>query len=50
MIYFVEDDDNIRKLVCYALSKEGYEVKGFSLPGHASPGGRIADSYKASKL
>ncbi len=32
MIYFVEDDDNIRKLVCYALSKEGYEIKGFSLP------------------
>ncbi len=32
MIYFVEDDDNIRKLVCYALSKEGYTVKGFSLP------------------
>ncbi len=33
MIYFVEDDDNIRKLVCYALSKEGYEVKGFAFPG-----------------
>lgn len=33
MIYFVEDDDNIRKLVCYALTKEGYNVKGFSLPG-----------------
>lgn len=32
MIYLVEDDDNIRKLVCYALSKEGYEVKGFSAP------------------
>lgn len=32
MIYFVEDDDNIRKLVCYALSRDGYEVKGFSLP------------------
>jgi len=32
MIYFVEDDDNIRKLVCYALTKEGYEVKGFALP------------------
>ncbi len=32
MIYFVEDDDNIRKLVCYALAKEGYEVKGFALP------------------
>lgn len=29
MIYFVEDDVNIRKLVCYALSKEGYEVKDF---------------------
>ena len=23
MIYFVEDDANIRKLVCYALEKEG---------------------------
>lgn len=32
MIYFVEDDDNIRKLVCYALGKEGYEVKGYALP------------------
>lgn len=32
MIYLVEDDDNIRKLVCYALSKEGYEVKGFAYP------------------
>ncbi|NLB82366.1 MAG: response regulator transcription factor [Clostridiaceae bacterium] len=31
-VYFVEDDANIRKLVCYALTKEGYEVKGFSLP------------------
>lgn len=33
MIYLVEDDDNIRKLVCYALEKEGYEVQGFSAPG-----------------
>lgn len=32
MIYFVEDDDNIRKLVCYALSKEGFDVRGFALP------------------
>lgn len=32
MIYLVEDDDNIRKLVCYALCKEGYEVKSFSEP------------------
>lgn len=32
MIYLLEDDDNIRKLVSYALSKEGYEVKGFLAP------------------
>lgn len=31
-IYVLEDDDNIRKLVCYALSREGYCVKGFPLP------------------
>lgn len=32
MIYLVEDDENIRKLVCYALKKEGYEAKGFEKP------------------
>lgn len=32
MIYLVEDDDNIRKLVCYALVKEGFEVQGYSSP------------------
>lgn len=32
MIYLLEDDDNIRKLVCYALEKEGYGVSGFSTP------------------
>ena len=32
LIYFVEDDSNIRKLVCYALSREGYDIKGFSHP------------------
>lgn len=32
MIYFVEDDANIRKLVCYALEKEGFEAVGFALP------------------
>lgn len=31
-IYLVEDDDNIRKLVCYALSKEGYAIGGFAVP------------------
>ncbi len=32
MICLVEDDDSIRKLVSYALSKEGFEVKGYSSP------------------
>ncbi len=32
MIYLVEDDDNIRKLVCYALSKEGFDVQGYFSP------------------
>lgn len=32
MIYFIEDDDNIRKLVCYAISHAGYEIEGFSKP------------------
>lgn len=32
MIYFLEDDAAIRKLVCYALEKEGYSVKGFPVP------------------
>ena len=32
MIYLVEDDDSIRKLVSYALKSQGYEVCGFALP------------------
>jgi len=32
MIYILEDDDNIRKLVSYALQKEGFEVEGFPVP------------------
>ena len=32
MIYLVEDDDNIRKLVSYALNKEGFETEGFGRP------------------
>jgi two-component system alkaline phosphatase synthesis response regulator PhoP len=29
-IYIVEDDDNIRELVAYALSQAGFDVKGFT--------------------
>lgn len=32
MIYLLEDDDSIRKLVSYALESQGYETKGFSHP------------------
>ncbi len=32
LVYLVEDDNNIRKLVTYALSNSGYEAKGFALP------------------
>lgn len=32
MIDLLEDDDNIRKLVCYALSKEGFLVQGYASP------------------
>ena len=30
MIYYVEDDDNIRELVVYTLNQVGLEVRGFS--------------------
>ncbi len=32
MICLIEDDDNIRKLVSYALCKEGFDIKEFSSP------------------
>ena len=32
MIYLLEDDENIRKLVSYALTHEGYSTKSFSRP------------------
>ncbi len=32
MIYLLEDDDSIRKLVIYALESAGYEAKGFERP------------------
>lgn len=32
MIYLLEDDESIRKLVTYALEHEGYEARGFERP------------------
>ena len=32
MIYVIEDDDNIRELVCYALKSSGFEALGFAGP------------------
>lgn len=31
-IYIVEDDDNIREIVCYALNTAGFETAGFAEP------------------
>ena len=32
MIYLLEDDDSIRKLVVYALESQGFEAEGFETP------------------
>ncbi len=32
MIYLLEDDENIRELVCYSLNKTGNETRGFCTP------------------
>ena len=32
MIYILEDDDSIRKLVTYALESQGYSAAGFAVP------------------
>ena len=32
MIYLLEDDESIRKLVVYALESQGFTVEGFALP------------------
>ena len=32
MIYLLEDDDSIRKLVVYALKSQGYDAEGFDRP------------------
>ena len=31
MIYLLEDDESIRKLVVYALNSQGYEAEGFEM-------------------
>lgn len=37
MIYILEDDDNIRKLINYSLKTQGFEVQEFSLPSSLWP-------------
>ena len=32
MIYILEDDESIRKLVVYGLASQGFTVEGFALP------------------
>lgn len=32
MIYILEDDDNIRKLINYSLTSSNFEVSDFSTP------------------
>ena len=32
MVYILEDDDNIRKLINYSLKSQGFEVQNFALP------------------
>ena len=32
MIYLLEDDDSLRKLVLYGLDSQGFQAKGFALP------------------
>ena len=44
MIYVLEDDANIRKLVDYALTREGYSVEGFGTPAEFWAASGTADS------
>lgn len=37
MIYLLEDDESIRKLVVYALESQGYEARGFESPDQFWP-------------
>lgn len=46
MIYYVEDDDNIRGLTLYALRQQGIEAEGFSCDGEfkAAVARRVPDA------
>ena len=46
MIYYVEDDDNIRDLTVYALRRQGIEAEGFSCDGEfkAAVARRVPDA------
>ena len=46
MIYYVDDDDNIRDLTVYALRKQGIEAEGFSCDGEfkAAVARRVPDA------
>ena len=46
MIYYVEDDDNIRGLTLYALHQQGIEAEGFSCDGEfkAAVARRVPDA------
>ena len=50
MIYYVEDDDNIRDLTVYALRKQGIEAEGFSCDGEfkAAVARRVPDAVPCS--
>lgn len=37
MIYLLEDDENIRKFVIYALKQTGFDAEGFGLPSQLYP-------------
>lgn len=37
MIFILEDDDNIRKLINYSLTSQGFEVQDFSQPSDFQP-------------
>ena len=51
MIYFLEDDNNIRNFVIYALNNTGLSATGFGTPGQfweAMKTGVASSGYHAS--